>query len=592
MAFRTYGRLRLGSTHWLMEGVEPHVAIKLKQLFPRIPKHQTGSFAFPADQPTAADLDWFCSRYPMEMPEGQAQILRAGREAYEQTLAEMERILSPGYVPPAYTGLRDGQVLRPYQAQAIEVLRRRRGLLLGDDIGLGKTYTAGGFALLVEARPAVIVVQTHLPEQWREKLEAFTTLRMHEVKSRKAYSLPDSADVLIFKYTQLIGWVDVFQRAGFKSVTYDEVQELRTGTASDKGNAARVLSDNVEYRLGLSATPIYNYGGEIWNIMQCIDPDVLGKSEEFHREWCSALGNGKWGVTDPEALGTYLREQHVFLRRTKRDVGQQMPAVNPLVERVESDPEAMANIEVLARKLALATTQGSFVERGQAARELDMRVRHATGVGKARHVASFVRVLLEGGERILMAGWHREVYDIWLKELAEFNPVLYTGSESPKQKVAAKAAFMDGTSKIMLMSLRSGAGLDDLQRVCSTAVFGELDWSPKVHEQFIGRLDREGQTEQVTAIYLNSDDGSDPPMVALLGLKASQSSGIVDPGREFEAVTADYSRVKALAKQFLDRKQHKLLDDPAMTCISLDEGALNETPQSPDAAPAQLALIA
>jgi len=30
----------------------------------------------------------------------------------------------------------------------------------------------------------------------------------------------------------------------------------------------------------------------------------------------------------------------------------------------------------------------------------------------------------------------------------------------------------------------------------------------------------------------------------------------------------------------------------AMTCISLDEGALNETPQSPDAAPAQLALIA
>ena len=76
-----------------------------------------------------------------------------------------------------------------------------------------------------------------------------------------------------------------------------------------------------------------------------------------------------------------------------------------------------------------------------------------------------------------------------------------------------------------------------------------------MHEQVIGRLDREGQTEQVTAIYLNSEDGSDPPMVDLLGIKASQSTGIVDPGRLFEPVTSDISRMKALAMQYLSKRE-------------------------------------
>lgn len=584
MAFRTYGKLQLTpGNQWLMRSIEPHVAIKLKHMFPRVEKARTDNFLFPNDQPTCADLAWFTSRYPMEMPAGEGDILRAGREAYEHTLSEMERILVADYVPPTYVGLRDGQVIRQYQGQAIEVLRRRRSLLLGDDLGLGKTYTSAGFMLLPEARPAIAVVQTHLPRQWREKITGFTNLRVHEVKAGKPYSMPDSTDVYIFKYSQLRGWVDAFRVLAPQSVTYDEVQELRTGEASDKGKAARALRELCTYGMGMSATPIYNYGGELWNVMQCIDPDVLGTQGEFHREWCEDIGNGKWKVKDPAALGTYLREQHVFLRRTKKDVGQQVPPINKLVEHVESDGKALADIADLARKLALAVTSGSFVERGQAARELDARVRHATGVGKARHVAAYVRILLEAKVPVLLAAWHRDVYDIWLAELADFKPVLYTGSESPRQKQIAEDAFKSGATDLFIMSLRSGAGVDGLQHRCSTVVFGELDWSSGVHTQVIGRLDREGQTEQVTAIYLNSEDGSDPPMVSVLGLKASQSAGIVDPGVEVVPVAADISRVRELARQFLDRRGQRELDKLAPVEIS-QEPLVNE--------PAQLALIA
>jgi SNF2 family DNA or RNA helicase len=551
---KTYGKLELISSglQWKLSDIMPHVAIRLKQLFPRIPKWKTGSYLFPNDSNHCADLSWFTSRYPMEMTEADRVELENGREQFERDQALYEAILRPDYVPPERVGLKEGQVIRRYQAQAIDLALARKSLLLGDDVGLGKTYSAAGMLLDPRTLPAAIVVQTHLQDQWREKIEGFTTLRVHKIKGTRPYDLP-AADVYIFKYSQLLGWVDTFGDGFFKAVVYDEIQELRTGTNSGKGAAAKKLSDSAIYRLGLSATPIYNYGAEIWNIMQFIEEGILGTFEEFIREWCVDDRQ----VRDPDALGAYLREQNVFLRRRKSDVGQQLPPINTIIEHVESDSATLKSVEELARTLAIKTTYGTFMERGRAGRELDLLMRHATGVSKAYSVAQYAKILLEADVPFILVGWHRDVYDIWLRELARYSPAMYTGSETDRQKAEAVRRFVEGETNVFIMSLRSGAGLDGLQYRCSTVLIGELDWSPKVHEQIIGRLDREGQKEQITVIYLNTDEGSDPPMVELLGLKSSQASGIVDPGRQFEPKHSDKSRIQALAQMFLSKMKQQ-----------------------------------
>jgi SNF2 family DNA or RNA helicase len=545
---KTYGILELVINKWQMSNIPPHVAIRLKQLFPRIPKLQTGVFTFPNDNNHCADLSWFIQRYPMEMKNDDRAELSGGKSLFEVNQVRMEEILRPDYCPPSRAGLREGQVIRLYQAQAIDVCLARGSLLLGDDIGLGKTYTANGMLLDPRTLPAAVVVQTHLQAQWQEKIEQFTTLRVHKIKGTRPYDLP-AADIYLYKYSQLMGWIDTFEDGFFKAVVFDEVQELRTGMSSGKGAAAKRLTETVQYRLGLSATPIYNYGSEIWNIMQCIDPSVLGTREEFIREWC--IDDRQ--VRDPDALGTFLREQNVMIRRTKREVGQQMPPLNIIIEHVDSDESALKSIEELARQLAFKTTVGSFMERGRAGMELDLLMRQATGIAKAASVAQYAKLFLEAGMPIMLGGWHRAVYAIWLKELAQYNPVMYTGSESESQKTESVRRFIEGESNLFIMSLRSGAGLDGLQFRCSTVLIGELDWSPKVIEQFVGRVDREGQEEQVSVIYLNIDEGSDPPMVEMLGIKSSQSSGIVDPGRQFEAKHSNKSRIQALAEQFLNK---------------------------------------
>ena len=192
------------------------------------------------------------------------------------------------------------------------------------------------------------------------------------------------------------------------------------------------------------------------------------------------------------------------------------------------------------------------MERGQAARELDMFMRHQTGVAKASSVAAYVRILLENGEPVLLSGWHRDVYDIWMKELAEFNPVLYTGSESPAAKQKAKEDFISGKTNLFIISNRSGIGLDGLQHRCNHVVIGELDWSPMVHKQIIGRVDRDGREGgEVFVHYPVCDFGSDPFIIDLLGLKSSQAFGITDPLAAIPQQYSDDSRIKMMVKSIL-----------------------------------------
>lgn len=554
---KCYGRMHFDSEkkHWVLADVEPHVSIRLKQIFPKIAKYSTPPYFFPDNLDVCADLHWLSQRYPMEVSVQDQRLLERNQEDFFQKQADREKILTPDWAPQMYSGLKEGQDLRHYQWQFVNLFQEVKQILLGDGMGLGKTYEAFGACLIPGALPAAIVVQPHLQIQWAKKCAEFCNLRCHVVKSRAAYSLPE-ADIYIFKYTQMDGWVDIFAQGFFKLSGFDEIQELRHGVSTNKGSAAKVLCDNTDYQLGLSGTPIYGYGIEIFNIYDnFIKPGFLGKREEFIREWCS--GYNEKIVSEPDALGTYLRENHLLLRRTKQEVRGQIDPVNRLVEKVTHDDKLVKDAEELALSLAMTTVSGSFAESGQAAREFDMRMRESTGIGKAKSVAAYARMVIESGEPVILVGWHREVYEIWLKEMSDLNPLMHTGSETSAQKEKNKQAFLDGESDLFIMSLRSGAGVDGLQFRCSTMLIGELDWSPQVHQQLIERLDREGQENPVMAVFLVTDYGSDPVITELLGLKSSQSDGIMDPLSGPQKKFADRSRIKIMAERFLKTKKKK-----------------------------------
>lgn len=255
------------------------------------------------------------------------------------------------------------------------------------------------------------------------------------------------------------------------------------------------------------------------------------------------------------------------------DVGRELPAVTKIIQRVETDQKAFEDVKDSVAELARIILSDDIMARGEqwkAREELDWRLRQATGVAKAPYVADFIRLLVESGERVLVYCWHRAVYDILQSKLKDFLPAMYTGSETTNEKVEAKRRFVEEKSTpVMLMSLRAGAGIDGMQKVCRTVVVAELDWSPGVIEQDVGRVYRDGQTDPVTVYFMVTDEGSDPVVSETLGLKREQIEGLRDPNvPPMEELQPTEDRVKKLAEQYL--KKHGFAHSPHTKIATAD----------------------
>lgn len=557
---RTVGEIQYNpkGQSWLIS-CEPHVTMRLKRVFGKINKHSQGVHTLTDTIENARDLEWFLQRYPMKMQDADAEILRFRSLAHIEQQGIIQRLMEQQADPIDFPLAIPA---REYQRLAATLTLETGRLLLADDVGTGKTLS--GICCFVQShtRPALVVTLTHLPKQWKGEVEKFAPgMRVHIIKKGQPYDFCRERgkkvgfpDVIITSYSKLAGWGESLAPL-CRTVVFDEVQELRR-SESAKYAAAKFIADHCKVKLGLSATPIYNYGDEFYNVLNVLAPGALGDYHEFTREWC--VPNGQHPVIKtPKAFGAYLREQGLMLRRTRADVGRELPGLTKIPHVIDADLQELNKLSSSCAELARLILRQSQEKRGEkmlASEEFTNTLRQATGIAKAPFVAEFVRLLVESGERVVLYGWHREVYKIWLDRLKDLNPVMYTGSESPAQKDAAKEKFVKGDSKVMIISLRAGAGLDGLQSVSRTVVFGELDWSPGVHEQNVGRIYRDGQEDKVVAYFLIAEAGADPIMAEVLGLKLMQSEPVRNPQLELvEELSRDVDHVKRLAESYLQQ---------------------------------------
>jgi hypothetical protein len=119
---------------------------------------------------------------------------------------------------------------------------------------------------------------------------------------------------------------------------------------------------------------------------------------------------------------------------------------------------------------------------------------------------------------------------------------------------------------VLIISLRAGAGLDGLQKVNKTIVIGELDWSPQVHSQNIGRSYRDGQLDPVFAYFAVAEQGSDPAIEDVLGLKEAQATGIIAPESAGvpQFVGGSPEHVRRLAAEVIRRRDTQVLPSSAV----------------------------
>ena len=549
---RTYGTLSYNrrAKCWTIKG-EPCVTELAKRLFPGCEGRGRGVARFTAHRRIIGDLNWLMLRYPLEIKETDRERWeRALEEAREYAIQRERQRTAPQFaVPPE--GRFEGELM-PFQQQGLAFLLSSNRALLADEMGLGKTVQALAYLAATAGYPALIVVPPHLVRNWTRETQRFLKMeggvRVHVIRGLTPYELPE-ADVYIIHYLLLRGWKSVLPDLNARTVIFDEIQELRRA-GTEKYSAASLLSSAAEHVIGLSGTPIYNNGGEIWNVINILDFHFLGDWESFTREWCYGYNSNI--VAKPDILGEYLRAEGIMLRRTKQEVLKQLPPKRRLVQEIDWD-DALYREMISPAFARLRLLDGADESRRALIEDqISQDERQATGCAKAPYVAAFVRTLLEGGEKVLLFAHHHRVMDIYKKELKPYRPVFITGRETDAQKDAALNAFMLGKTDLCVISLRSASGLN-LQRA-SCVVFGELDWSPAVHSQAEDRAHRIGQEDSLLCYYLVSPKGSDQEMQQALGLKVSQFIGLMgDKTPTQDETWAQQSEARAHIRALVER---------------------------------------
>ncbi len=435
--------------------------------------------------------------------------------------------------------------LMNFQKEGLDFLLKSSGnALLADEMGLGKTVqTLSYVSTEKQTFPVLIVAPLVTLNNWEREIEKFLKKKSRNgrilesespsvtlIRTGKSKELPKT-DIYVINYELLLKRSDDLEQVGIRTIVCDEVHNLRSKT-TQKYKAVKKLAalPSVQYRIGLSGTPIYNRGSEIWPIIDILKPGLLGSFKEFCEYFCYVNDKGKAIVLENKraSLRNEL-QKHVMLRRKKADVLKELKDKVRYKEVIASDTDYyLEELDKIWKKLESEQkeAQTEFSKSASYHRAIQSE-RQIAGVAKLPHVINFVKNIMEIEESVVVFCHHKVIHKLLHESLQEFAPVSIIGGQSDNLRQDQIDKFQKGESKLMIAGIRAGNVGINLTRA-KYVIFAELDWSPAIHRQAEDRLHRIGQKNTVFAYYLIGNGTLDDHVASILVDKSYEIDAIMD----------------------------------------------------------------
>ena len=435
--------------------------------------------------------------------------------------------------------------LMNFQKEGLDFLLKSSGnALLADEMGLGKTVqTLSYVSTEKQTFPVLIVAPLVTLNNWEREIEKFLKKKSRNgrilesnspsvtlIRTGKSKELPQT-DIYVINYELLLKRSADLEKVGIRTIVCDEVHNLRSKT-TQKYKAVKKLAalPTVQYRIGLSGTPIYNRGSEIWPIIDILKPGLLGSFKEFCEYFCYVNDKGKAIVLENKraSLRNEL-QKHVMLRRKKADVLKELKDKVRYKEVIASDTDYyLEELDKIWKKLEdeQKEAQTEFSKSASYHRAIQSE-RQIAGVAKLPHVINFVKNIMEIEESVVVFCHHKVIHKLLHESLQEFTPVSIIGGQSDNLRQDQIDKFQKGESKLMIAGIRAGNVGINLTRA-KYVIFAELDWSPAIHRQAEDRLHRIGQKNTVFAYYLIGNGTLDDHVASILVDKSYEIDAIMD----------------------------------------------------------------
>ena len=199
------------------------------------------------------------------------------------------------------SALADAQVdLNPYQIDAALFAVRNplsRGVILADEVGLGKTIEAG---LLLSQRWAerrrklLVIVPANLRKQWAQELadkfhlpSAILETKSFNAAVKTGNLNPLEQDAVVICSYQFARSKDIYvRRTAWDLVVVDEAHRLRNVYKSSNRIAQSIKNAIEAYpKVLLTATPLQNSLLELFGLVSIVDEFVFGDLKSFRAQF-------------------------------------------------------------------------------------------------------------------------------------------------------------------------------------------------------------------------------------------------------------------------------------------------------------------
>lgn len=432
-----------------------------------------------------------------------------------------------------------------YQKEGIAYSLVHKRCILGDQPGLGKTCQAIGTVTIAKAYPCLVICPASLKINWQREFKKFADkqaliLDDNNKATWQRFYEAKCCDIFIVNYESLKKFfvlnVKDDSRFTMKSITFDPRISLFRSVIIDESHKCKStktqqskftegICKGKEFILELTGTPVVNDNTDLIQQLKIMERlEDFGGYKHFVDKYCS----GPKKASNVKELNWRLW-QSCFFRREKAKVLKQLPEKTR--QYLEVDITTRTEYKRAENDLISYLRNYKDADDEKIARSLRGEVMVKMGIlkavsarGKIKAAAEFIHDVIDGGEKLIVFAYLKEV----VYELKKIFPkaVTVTGEDNQSQKQYAVDQFQDNPDcKLIILNYKSG-GTGLTLTAASRVAFVEFPWTFSDCEQAEDRAHRNGQKNNVNCYYFLGKDTIDEYMYQVIQTKKDIANGV------------------------------------------------------------------
>lgn len=386
----------------------------------------------------------------------------------------------------------------PYQIEDAEKIIKKKRILIGHEMGAGKTFISILVGTSIKM-PKLVVCPESLRLNWYREITNVDANA--DVQIQMSNENPHFGnDWTIIGYASVTKFLDELKQ--FNCIFVDECHACKSVNnwgkpSSKRADAVIQLAENAEYCYLLSGTPLPSHNKDLYNILRMLKCESFDFNNKwaflnFANKYCDPketyFGKDFSGNSNSQELHETL--SNIMVRRLKKDV---LPDLKKQRQFIPIDPKFKRDYLSIEKRLYEP-------EKGDTYMGLAMTGRKLLSQYKLDAAIELAESIIESDESVVLVTNFIESADI-LRDHFKDKCCEIRGGMSDVDKQKSIDDFQNKKKSVCILNMQAG-GVGITLTASHTMIIVDYAWLPSDMIQVEDRICRSGQTEPCMIYYI------------------------------------------------------------------------------------------